>query len=171
MSDSYEPPSKKMKYESKLIQFSVGYLLKDGSICLTEDKVDKVDKVDELVKREFNTNFKPVLQFQTVEGADIYMIGNLHNDFDYDIFDINKGYTLDEIYNYFINGKFHIGSVQHYNNDYRNGIYNIRNINTLDNDNNSEIKLHYTTSRNNSINVAWRSITWDLFSDYVPQTI
>jgi hypothetical protein len=168
MDESYEPPRKKMKYESKLLQFSVGYVLKDGTICLTENKNDKVDGLEIL---EFNKVFKPVLQFQSVEGADIYMIGNLHNNLDYDIFDINKGYTLDEIYNYFMNGKFHIGSVQHYNNDYKNGIYNIRNINTLDDDNNYEIKLHYTTSRTNSINVAWRSITWDLFSEYVPQTI
>ena len=166
--ESYEPPRKKMKYESKLLQFSVGYLLKDGTICLNENKDDKVEGLEIL---EFNKVFKPVLHFQSVEGADIYMIGNLHNNLDYDIFDINKGYTLDEIYNYFMNGKFHIGSVQHYNNDYMNGIYNIRNINTLDDDNNSEIKLHYTTSRSNSINVAWRSITWDLFSEYVPQTI
>ena len=162
--ESYEPPRKKMKYESKLLQFSVGYLLKDGTICLNENKDDKVEGLEIL---EFNKVFKPVLHFQSVEGADIYMIANMVEH----TIDINKGYTLDEIYNYFINGKFHIGSVQYYIGNYKINNLIIRNITIFDHDDNSEIKLHYTTTNKNPLNVGWRTLRWDLFSEYVPQSI
>ena len=34
---------------------------------------------------------------------------------------------------------------------------------------NDEILLHYTKLRSNYLNVAWRTIKWDLFKDYVPK--
>ena len=151
----YEPPHKKMKYESILIQFDVGFLSPSSSNILILDKNTEM----------YMYNEKPIMQFQTVEGADIYIIGNMIEN----IIDINKGYTLDEIYNYFINGKLHIGSVSHNDGKYVKNHMIIKNISTLEHDDNSEIKLHYTTSKKNINNVAWKTIQWDLFSDYVPQ--
>ena len=155
-----EPPRKKMKHEPKLIQFDVGYLIPSSNILILK-------KTSEPYK--YNENYKPILHFQSVEGADVYIIANMVEN----TIDINKGYTLDEIYNYFINGKFHIGSVQHYVGNYKINNIIIRNINILDHDDNSEIKIHYTTSikTQNPLNVAWRTIHWDLFSEYVPQSI
>ena len=37
------------------------------------------------------------------------------------------------------------------------------------NEENNEIRLHYTKSRNEIGNVAWRTINWDLFYDFVPK--
>jgi len=156
-----QPAFKKMKYEPEPIKFSKAYMSVEGNIIL----------LNTLETDKYYRKYIPVLQFQSVEGADIYLIANIDNiDNVYtDLIDINKTYTLDEIYNYFINNKFHIGSMQYYNDDYSNGI--ISNINTLNNESNNEIKLHYTKTRLNSDNVAWRTITWDLFENFVPQIV
>jgi len=168
--DCYEPPCKKFKYECELIQFDVGYLTKDGEILILENKYVDIEYIDKF--------YKPILHFQTVEFAEIYIIGNLNNNIDNpditdntNIININKGYTLNEIYNYFNRDLFHIGTVQYHDDDTRKGINIIKNIHKLDHESNSEIKLHYTTNRKNKENVAWRSITWDLFSEFVPQNI
>ena len=165
--DCYEPPCKKIKYEYELTQFDVGYLTRDGEILILENKY---------VDIEYNDKFyKPILHFQTVEFAEIFIIGNLNNNdnnnndtYDTVDIDINKGYTLNEIFNYFNRGLFHIGTVHYYDDDTRKGINIIKNIHKLDHESNSEIKLHYTTNRKNKENVAWRSIIWDLFSEFVP---
>ena len=158
----YTPPHKKMKYEPVLIQFDVGFLLPSSKIYILGKNIKCYD---------YNENYRPILQFQSVEGADIYLIGNMHKDnIDNIDIDLNKGYTLDEIYNYFINGKLHIGTNSHYNGIHKNP-YFINNISELNHEDNSEIKLHYTTSKKNVNNVAWRTIQWDLFSDYVPQFV
>ena len=79
---------------------------------------------------------------------------------------INKGYTINEIFNNFINGKYLIGTLKYYyKNNYNNGI--IDDISMYQDDVNDEIRLHYTKSRCESGNVAWRTITWDLFEKYV----
>ena len=162
--NDYTPPNKKMKYEPILIQFDVGFLLPSSKIYILGKNIKCYD---------YNEKYRPILHFQTVEGADIYLIGNMNKDNkdnidNIDIIDLNKGYTLDEIYNYFINGKLHIGTNSHYNGIHKNP-YFINNISELNHEDNSEIKLHYTTSKKNVNNVAWRTIQWDLFSDYVPQ--
>ena len=157
--DSYEnnePPYKKFKsnHETQYVKFSRAYVSVEGYLIL----------LNNIENDKYYRQYTPVLKFQTVEGADIYIISDIYND----LIDINKNYTLDEIYNYFINGKFNIGSIKH-NDSYSNGI--IKNINNLYHDDNSEIKLHYSTTRINSSNVAWRTITWDLFEIYVPQIV
>ena len=167
--DCYEPPSKKIKYECELIQFDVGYLTKDNEILILENKYENTEYISKF--------YKPILHFQTVDFADIYMIGNLNNNNNNNIdnpnitdntniIDINKGYTLDEIFNYFIKGMFSIGLVRHFDEDTKKGIPIIKEIYDFDHESNSEIKLHYTTNRQYEENVAWRSINWDLFSEF-----
>jgi len=152
-----ENPHKKMKYENKLINFQLGYLNDENNIHILAYNTK--------IENTFNNNqYKPILHFQSAEGADIYIIANMIQN----NIDINKGYTLDEIFTNFINNKFHIGTIQHYNNKEQ---YIIKNIKTLEDDDNSEIKLHYTASKKDPNNIAWRSITWDLFEEYVPQYI
>ncbi len=153
-----EPPRKKMKYTSELIQFDLGCVIPSSNILILKKTSEPYD---------YNENYKPILHFQSVEGADIYIIANMVEN----TIDINKGYTLDEIYNDFINGKFHIGTVQYYIGNYKINNLIIRNITIFDHDDNSEIKLHYTTSNKNPLNVGWRTLRWDLFSEYVPQSI
>ena len=162
---SIEPPRKKMRMEPLLIQFDVGELSEDGNIHILKTRLEKNEKY------EYNEKYRPVLQFQYVErGVDVYIIGNMIPNSIY--IDINKGYTLDEIYKYFIDGNFMIGTINYfYSNNFENYKFIIKNINTLEHEDNSEIKLHYTTSKKNVNNVAWRTIQWDLFSDYVPQFI
>lgn len=152
-----ENPHKKMKHENKLINFQLGYFNEEDNIqILSNDK--KIENTENI------NQYKPILHFQSAEGADIYIIANMIQN----NIDINKGYTLDEIFTNFINNKFHIGTIQHYNNKEQ---YIIKNIKTLEDDDNSEIKLHYTTSKKDPNNIAWRTITWDLFEEYVPQYI
>jgi len=156
--DNYEPLHKKIKYEEPiLIQFEIEYLLEDGNIHILEKNSEK--------NENYNENYKPILQLQVVEGADVYIIGNMNEN----IIDINKGYTLDQIFNYFINNKLHIGTVAHYNGKYGKNTLNIQHINTLEHSDYSNIKLHYTASRYYDDNNAWRTIGWDLFSEYVPK--
>lgn len=165
--DCYEPHSKRVKYDYELIRFDIGYLTKDGEILILENNYEIT---------EYSSKFyKPIMHFQSVDFVDIYIIGNLNNNNNaaciIDIIDINKGYTLDEIYNYFIKGIFSIGLLRYFDEDTNKGIRIIKDIYNLDHESNSEIKLHYTTNRQHQENVAWRSITWDLFSDFLPKNI
>jgi len=155
--ENYEPAYKKFKYndEPEYIKFNKAYVSLEGDLILPNN----------IENDKYYRQYTPVLKFQTVEGADIYIIADVYSN----LIDFNKTYTLEQIYNYFINGKFNIGTMQHYSVDYSNGI--IKNINNYHHDDNSEIKLHYTTTRINKSNVAWRTITWDLFEIYVPRII
>ena len=159
-------PHKKMKYETKFINFRLGYFNeKDNNIqILSNDKLELFNTENTENINQYKPQYKPILYFQSVDCADIYIIANMIQN----NIDINKGYTLDEIFTSFINNKFHIGSIQHYNNKDQ---YTIKNIKKLEDDDNSEIKLHYTTSKKNPNNIAWRTITWDLFEEYVPQNM
>ena len=165
--DFYERPSKIFKYECELIQFDLGYLTKDGEILILENKYVDIEYNDKM--------YKPILHFQTINYAKIYIICNLNNNIDNDyitdIIDITKGYTLNEIFNYFIKGIFSIGLLQYFDEDTNKGISIIKDIHDLYHESNSEIKLHYTTNRQTEGNVAWRSITWDLFLEFIPQII
>ena len=58
-----------------------------------------------------------------------------------------------------------LGSIEHYYNYIKKTISNICTIHDGDDD----IILHYTKNRSFPNNHAWRTIHWDLFSEYVPQ--
>ena len=175
----YEPLHKKMKYETEieLYQFQIGYLTKKGYILLENKKLlgndfncDNLDKDSEydnytILLDMHNRPFEMyILQFQSCEGLDYYLVDNKYNS----QIDINKGYTLKQLFDNFINGKYLIGTIQYYYKDhYKTGI--IDTISSYDDDTNDEIRLHYTQLRSYEGNVAWRTITWDLFEDFVPK--
>ena len=58
-------------------------------------------------------------------------------------------------------GKFKFGVA------YINNSNTITDINDFQHEDNSEIRLHYTQPRSFIGNVAWRSIHWDLFADFI----
>jgi hypothetical protein len=172
--NDYEPPKKMMKYDNvnvniwkteiALVQFKLGYVTKKGNILLENKKIEDNMYPDHNDEPEKSEHFKVyILHFQTFEGGDAYLISNTNTDID-----INKGYTINEIFNNFINGYYKIGMLHHYyQNYYQNGIIN--DITTFDDDRNDEIRLHYTQLWSYKGNVAWRTITWDLFEDFVPK--
>lgn len=83
--------------------------------------------------------------------------------------------TKEEIYKNFLEGNYLIGNFNYFYDPYL--IFNIKSYNDInENDKDadySEIKLHYTKPRNytdenrDKINHAWRTITWDLFDEFV----
>jgi hypothetical protein len=178
-----EPPKKKIKYdeEIELYQFQIGYLTKKGYILLENKnllgngcELDYLDKDTEnniendnytILLDRHNRPFEMyILQFQSCEGADCYLVSNKYNL----QIDINKGYTLKQLFDNFINGNYLIGTVQYYYKDhYKNGI--IDTVSSYDDDINDEIRLHYTQLRSYEGNNAWRTINWDLFADLVPK--
>lgn len=187
MTDTFlEPPKKKIKYdeEIELYQFQIGYLTKRGYILLENKKLlgngyefDDCFNKNENDNNENNNendnykilldrNNRPfemyILQFQSCEGADCYLVADKSQ------IDINKGYTLNQLFEHFINGNYLIGIVQYYYKDhYKNGI--IDTVSSYDDDINDEIRLHYTQLRSYEGNNAWRTIKWDLFEDFVPK--
>ena len=83
--------------------------------------------------------------------------------------------TKKEIYKHFLEGNYLIGTVNSFTDPcliFNIKSYNDINVNDKDADY-SEIKLHYTKPRSytdangDKINQAWRTITWDLFDEFV----
>ena len=185
MFDEYEPPKKIMKYDNdngnsnssrkiwqselELVQFKIGYVTKKSNIILDSKKIED-DEHTILV----DSNNKPfevyVLNFQTFEGGEAYLISNTSDKKSDNIskIDINKGYTIREIFNNFMKADYLIGILHYYyKKNYENGI--ITDVSTFDDDSNDEIRLHYTKTRGYEGNVAWRTIKWDLFEEFVPK--
>jgi len=83
--------------------------------------------------------------------------------------------TKPEIYKNFLKGKYLIGTFNWFTDPCL--IFNIKSYNDINVNNEyadySEIKLHYTQPHNytdengDKINHAWRTITWDLFDEFV----
>ena len=83
--------------------------------------------------------------------------------------------TKEEIYKHFLEGNYLIGTVNSFTDPYL--IFNIKSYNDINENNEdddySEIKLHYTKPRSytdengDKLNRAWRTITWDLFDEFV----
>lgn len=173
--NTYESPCKKMKYEEEYVTFQTGYITKKCNILLQNKEIEyehdhehdyepEHEHDDNKILRNFhNIPFElNILHFQTGEGYDLYLlVDNLHND-------VNKTYSINEIFNNFLNDDYLIGTLQHYGkNNYGNGI--IDNLSKFNDDANEELKLHYTQPRCYSGNVAWRTINWDLFEKFVPK--
>jgi hypothetical protein len=175
--NTYESPCKKMKYEEEYVTFQTGYITKKCNILLQNKEIehehehenehehDSIHEPDDnkILRNFHNIPFElNILHFQTGEGYDLYLlVDNLHND-------VNKTYSIIEIFNNFLKGDYLIGTLQHYGkNKYCNGI--IDNLSKFNDDVNEELKLHYTQPRCYSGNVAWRTINWDLFEQFVPK--
>jgi hypothetical protein len=164
----YESPHKIMKYEDEkvLVQFKIAYLTKKGNILLENNKIEDSDYPEDnddniLVIDSNNKPFKIyILNFQCIEGGDLYLIADTIN--------INKSYTIHEIFDNFMKGEYFIGTLHYYyKNNYKNGI--ITDVSTFNDASNDEIRLHYTKTIDYSGNVACRTIKWDLFSEFVPK--
>ena len=100
---SPEPPAKKMKFEKELelYQFQIGYLTKKGYILLENKKIlgenfncNNLDEDSEydnyiILLDRHNRPFEMyILQFQSCEGVDCYLVADKSQ------IDINKGYTI-----------------------------------------------------------------------------
>jgi len=83
--------------------------------------------------------------------------------------------TKEEIYKNFLKGNYLIGNFNWFTDPHL--IFNIKSYNDInennENDDYSEIKLHYTKPRTytdkdgDKVNNSWRTITWDLFDKFV----
>jgi len=110
--------------------------------------------------------FKLAFRFQTVDCAEIYAIFNSEkwtNSFELYKYTCLQRNTKKELYKLLIEGEFDIGVSRL--NSYQ--LIKHHDITSYNHDDNDEIRLHYTQPRSVSGNVAWRSITWDLFKDIV----
>ena len=110
--------------------------------------------------------FKMAFHIQTVTAAAVYAIFNndqWSNSYDlYNYICLNRN-TEKELYNLLIEGKFDIGVA-------RLGSYHIiKEIKPYSHDDYDEIRLHYTEPRTTEGNVAWRSINYDTFKDFVDE--
>jgi|688.fasta_scaffold1840994_1 hypothetical protein len=132
------------KVESKcnhLITFEKVYIVEGGVKFI--DHSDFMDIPAE--------NFRYVFHFQTVDCANIYAISNK----------IEEKISLYDLYIKLITGLYDIGI------SYINNPTFITDIKPYTNDDCDEIHFHYTTTRINKKNIAWRSIHWDLFEKIV----
>ena len=111
-------------------------------------------------------NSVTVLKIQEYEsGSSIYLVLNKGNETE----------SKEKIYENFLGGKYLIGNFNWFSDPHL--IFNIKSYNDInvndEDDDYSEIKLHYTEPRNYTdangykINHAWRTITWDLFDEFV----
>jgi hypothetical protein len=155
----------KIDNETDLVQFKIGYVTKKGNILLENN--DYTDDNDSLLIDSNNNPFKVyILNFQTFEGGEAYLITNIIDK----IIDIDKNYTITEIFNNFMKGYYFIGILHYYyKNNYKNGI--ITDVSTFDNEIYNEIILHYTKTRNYEGNIAWHTINWDLIEEFGPKKI
>ena len=96
-----------------------------------------------------------VVRFQQVEGATLYLQLYINDEKD----------TIQQIFEKMMDGTLDIYARHHYGNG-TNYLTNHGNIYSIESD---ELLLHYTQLRSNYLNVAWRTIKWDLFKDYVPK--
>jgi hypothetical protein len=99
-----------------------------------------------------------VLHFQTTGTVRVFaVLNNTYNS----TTEINH-YSKAEIFAKLKKGEFEIGTIT-----LGDQPDLIRHRTPYIHDDNSELRMHYTHPRNASGNVAWRSITWDLFADEV----
>ena len=92
-----------------------------------------------------------VCHIQTVECARIYAISERPL----------RDIALQDLFTMIQKGKFKFGVT------YINNSNIITAINDFQHEDNTEILLHYTQPRSFPGNVAWRSIHWDLFADFI----
>ena len=114
-----------------------------------------------MVKTKISVN---VLKIQEGgSGGNVWLILTSEDD---------KKKSIQELFSNLLEGKFLVGFSNYFVNPYI-----ITNISLFNNEENNEIKLHYTEPRTytdkdgDKVNNAWRTITWDLFDEFVPKTL
>ncbi len=113
-------------------------------VIKVKDGLKLIDKTKDIPKE----NIYYVFHFQTVDCAQIYAIC---------INPPNEILSKDYLYQNLIYGLYDIGV------SYINRPDIITNITSYNDDQCDEIRLHYTSTREDLNNIAWRSIHWDLF--------
>jgi hypothetical protein len=133
----------------------------------TDEGLKFIDPTDTNFKQIIDTQsslgkFRIAFQFQIVSNAVIYAIfDNTCVNYDYFIELTNDPLTrLHTYYTYLILGLLSIGTLK-LNQDI------ITDCKHYIDESNREIILHYTKPRNYEGNIAWRSITWDLFDSFI----
>ena len=108
--------------------------------------------------------FRMGFYFQSVDGACIYGVTNKDTwQIDHSVYTYlhEHPYNRRTLFKLLLLGHFDIGVT-------RIGNYHlIKEITPYSDDRNSEINLHYMCDRSEPGNIAWRSITWDLFEPFV----
>jgi len=133
---------------------NIGLVQDDGMVEKSKDPTDFFLLAGSNGNTKITTN---VLKFQECESVAIYLILTSGDEYK----------SLEEIFKLFLEGKYLIGTSDYYfKNQYENSF--ITNIKSFDEDEHSEIKLHYTKPRYHPGNCAWRTLKWDLFADFVP---
>ena len=130
----------------------------------TDEGLKFIDPTDTNFKQIIDTQsslgkFKIAFKFQIVSNAVIYAIFD-NTVVNYDYFIELTDYPLATLYNYLMLGLLSIGTLK-LNQDI------ITDCKHYIDKSNSEIILHYTKPRNYEGNIAWRSITWDLFATFI----
>ena len=117
----------------------------------------------EFIKKQCELgNFKMAFHLQSVSCAAIYAIFNndqWSNTYDLYKYICLKRNTKKELYDLLVEGKFDIGIAR------LRSYHVIKEITPYSHDNNDELRLHYTAPKTLEENVAWRSITWDAFTE------
>lgn len=148
-----------------------GYLTKNNNIVLKNNTKNnsknntkndtKLENNDCILLTGSDDNTKISIHVLKIQecgtGGSIYLVLN----------DGDETKTKKEIYTSFIEGKYLLGNFNYFHNP--DLIFDIK---PFDDEENYEIKLHYTKPRNyknengDKVNFAWRSITWDLFDEF-----
>ena len=122
---------------------------------------------DKAIEQQIESDkFRLAFHFQSVDCVAIYaIIKKPLWEIDLAFYQYLKRNPYDKktLFNLLVMGNFDIGISQL-------GSYHlVKDITAYDNEINNEIHMHYTQPKSNPENVAWRSITWDLFASLVTE--
>jgi hypothetical protein len=137
-----------------------GYITKNNNIVLKDAPTLESNDCILLAGSHGNTKLSvSVLKIQECDsGGSIYLV----------LGDGDETKTKEELYNSFLKGTYLIGNFNYFHNP--DLIFDIK---SFDDNDNSEIKLHYTKPRHyknengEKVNCAWRTMTWDLFDEFL----
>lgn len=108
--------------------------------------------------------FRLAFHFQSVDCAAIHAVTKKNKwNIDWSVYNylLKSPYDKRTLFKLLLLGDFDIGVS-------RIGSYHIvREIKPYDDDINGEIRMHYSLPRSVTENVAWRSINWDFFEEFV----
>ena len=134
----------------------------------TDEGLEFMDPNDyKIIEKQIELGkFRMGFYFQSVDGACIYGITNKDTwkiDLGNYVYLHQNPYNRRTLFKLLLLGHFDIGVT-------RLGSYHlIKEITPYGDERNSEINLHYMCDRAEPANVAWRSITWDLFAPIVQE--
>ena len=144
----------------------IGQACSDGNVILPQDdgNFNTYGKITLRSSCKDGSDPKLIVHVKKIQevgtGGNIWILLTEH--------DTNK--SISDLFSDFLEGKFLIGHSNNFINSYI-----ITDICRFNDEQNNDIKLHYTQKRDHvdkngdKVNHAWRSITWDLFDEFVPK--